>query len=140
MARARDLQGRVIRLKVKVSSHTPLHAEQAAEFAEILREIPLVDPKRPIISNITSKPLVTAEDVRGEFAAQLRSPVFWTDNVREMSRHGVYTFVEVGPGHVLSRMVKRVHDSFTAISLDDATEPPIPISTLPADAAPEGAR
>ena len=130
----------IVGLKVKVSSHTPLHADQAAEFAEIIREIPLVDPKRPIVSNISSRPLVTAEDIRGEFAAQLRSPVFWTNNVHEMSRQGVDTFVEVGPGHVLSRMVKRVQDSFTAISLDDATEPPIPISALPENAAPEGAR
>lgn len=140
MTRARDLQGRVIRLKVKVSSHTPLHAEQAAEFAEIIREIPLADPLRPIISNSSSQPLATAEAVRGEFASQLRSPVYWTNNVREMARQGVDTFVEVGPGHVLSRMVKRVQDSFTAVSLDDATEPPIPISALPARGSSEGAR
>ncbi|MFN8638025.1 MAG: ACP S-malonyltransferase [Dehalococcoidia bacterium] len=140
MERAKELQGRVIRLKVKVSSHTPLHAEQAHEFALHIDEIPLVDPVRPIISNITSNELRTAEELREEFGAQLRSPVYWADNVRAMARQGVDTFVEAGPGHVLARMVKRVADSLVAVSLDDATEPPIPISALPPDFAAEGAR
>jgi len=139
MDRAKELQGKVIRLKVKVSSHTPLHIEQAEEFALTIREVPLVDPVRPIMSNITSRPLRTADDVRAEFEAQLRSPVFWAENVRSMAREGVSTFVEIGPGHVLSRMVKRVHEGLTAVSLDDATEPPIPISALPPQLSPEGA-
>lgn len=138
MERARELQGRVIRLKVKVSSHTPLHEEQAQEFALRIDEIPLADPLEPIISNISSRALRTAEELRGEFRAQLRSPVFWADNVREMARQGVDTFVEAGPGHVLARMVKRVQESLTAVSLDDATEPPIPISALPQDLSARG--
>ncbi len=131
MERARELQAKVIRLKVKVSSHTPLHAEQAEQFAEIIREVPLIDPATPIVSNITSRLLRTAEEVRAEFEAQLRSPVRWSDNVKRMAAEGVDTFVEVGPGHVLSRMVKRVQDGLIAVSLDDAREEPIPISVLP---------
>jgi [acyl-carrier-protein] S-malonyltransferase len=131
MEGARALQAKVIRLKVKVSSHTPLHAGQAEEFAQVIREIPLQDPSMPIVSNITSRLLRTAEDVRQEFEAQLRSPVRWSDNVKRMAGEGVDTFVEVGPGHVLSRMVKRVSESLTAVSLDDAREEPIPISVLP---------
>ncbi|MPZ97726.1 MAG: acyltransferase domain-containing protein [Dehalococcoidia bacterium] len=131
MERARELQGKVIRLKVKVSSHTPLHAEQAEEFAQLIREIPIAAPSMPVVSNITSRLLKTAEEVRAEFEAQLRSPVHWSDNVKRMTSEGVETFVEVGPGHVLSRMVKRVSDGLTAVSLDDAREEPIPISVLP---------
>ncbi|MEX2229780.1 MAG: ACP S-malonyltransferase [Dehalococcoidia bacterium] len=131
MEGARELQAKVIRLKVKVSSHTPLHAGQAEEFAEIIREVPLLDPVTPIVSNITSTLLRTAEEVRAEFEAQLRSPVHWSDNVKRMAAEGVDTFVEVGPGHVLARMVKRVSDNLTAVSLDDAREEPIPISVLP---------
>ena len=139
MAHARDLQARVIQLRVKVSSHTPLHADQAAEFSQFIREIPLANPNRPVISNITSKPLSTAEELRAEFEAQLMSPVYWADNVREMARQGIDTFVEVGPGHVLARMVRRVQENLTAVSLDDATEPPIPISALPPERSAEGA-
>ena len=131
MERARGLQGKVIRLKVKVSSHTPLHNEQADEFAQIIREIPIADPRRPIVSNRTSELLRNAAEVREEFEEQLRSPVFWSQNVRQMTSQGVDTFVEVGPGHVLARMVKRVSDQVTAVSLDDAEVEPIPISALP---------
>ena len=66
---------------------------------------------------------------------QLRSPVFWADNVRTMADEGVDTFVEVGPGHVLARMVKRISDHLTAVSLDDAEVAPIPISVLPPEPA-----
>jgi len=131
MERARGLQGKVIRLKVKVSSHTPLHNAQAEDFAEIIREIPLVDPRIPIVSNRTSRLLTTADEVREEFEEQLRTPVFWAENVRTMERNGIHTFVEIGPGHVLSRMVKRVSDRLTTVSLDDAEADPIPISVLP---------
>ena len=134
MERARELQGKVFRLKVKVSSHTPLHAAQAEAFADVLQDVAFKSPKRPIISNITSQPLSTAEALRDEFAAQLRSPVYWASNVQEMARHGVDTFVEAGPGHVLARLVRRISRSATAVSLADATEEPIPISILPAGA------
>jgi [acyl-carrier-protein] S-malonyltransferase len=131
MERARALQGKAIRLKLKVSSHTPLHRAQAEEFAQIIREIPIVDPMRPIVSNISADLLRTAADVRAEFEAQLRSPVLWAENVRRMAREGVDTFVEVGPGHALARMIKRISDQSTAVSLDDARDDPIPISVLP---------
>ena len=75
----------------------------------------------------------TAAEVRGEFEAQLRSPVLWADNVRRMTNDGVTTFIEVGPGHLLARMIKRIAgDEVEAVSLDDAKESPIPISILPA--------
>lgn len=135
MERSRALQGKVIRLKVKVSSHTPLHNEQAEEFAQIIREIPIADPKQPIVSNRTSELLRNAAEVRVEFEEQLRSPVYWSQNVRQMTDQGVDTFVEVGPGHVLARMVKRISDRVTAVSLDDAEVEPIPISALPPEPA-----
>lgn len=131
MERARVLQGKVIRLKVRVSSHTPLHSLQAEEFAQIIREVPLADPIRPIVSNRSSKLLTTAAEVREEFEEQLRSPVYWADNVRRMAGAGVDTFIEAGPGHVLARMVRRVSDGLTAVSLDDARDEPVPISVLP---------
>ncbi len=131
MERARELQARVIRLKVKVSSHTPLHYEQAEEFAQLIREVPLRDPVRPIVSNRTSELLRSADDLREEFSEQLRSPVFWGNNVREMTSQGVHTFIEAGPGHVLARMVRRSSEDVTAVSLDDAEVEPIPISVLP---------
>jgi [acyl-carrier-protein] S-malonyltransferase len=131
MELARGLHGKAIRLKLRVSSHTPLHTAQATEFAEVIRDVPFVDPARPIVSNISSELLTDAEAVRREFEAQLKSPVHWADNVQRMTREGVEMFIEVGPGHALSRMVRRIARERTAVSLDDAREAPIPISVLP---------
>ena len=132
MEAAQALKGKAIRLKVRVSSHTPLSIPQAEEFTKILQNIHFADPVRPIVSNITADLLRTAADVRGEFEAQLRSPVLWADNVRRMTNEGVNTFIEVGPGHLLARMIKRIAgDDVEAVSLDDAREEPIPISILP---------
>jgi hypothetical protein len=114
-----------------VSSHTPLHTAQADEFAQVISEIPFADPERPIVSNISAELLRTAAEVRAEFEAQLKSPVLWAENVRRMTREGVDTFIEVGPGHSLSRMVKRIAGEVTAVSLDDARDKPIPISVSP---------
>ena len=52
-----------------------------------------------------------------------------------MARQGVDTFVEAGPGHALTRMVRRLAGDATAVSLADATEEPIPISVLPPESA-----
>ena len=136
MEAAQAVKGKAIRLKVKVSSHTPLSIPQADEFAHFLRDVTFADPVRPIVSNITSDLLRTAADVRAEFEAQLRSPVLWADNVRRMTNEGVTTFIEVGPGHLLARMIKRIAgDEVEAISLDDARDQPIPISILPQQSA-----
>ena len=128
---AKDAKGKAIRLKLKVSSHTPLHDEQAQEFADIMREVPLQAPDQPMVSNITAELLRTAAEVRHEFEEQLRSPVLWAENVRRMTREGVDLLVEVGPGHVLAGMAKRISKELSVVSLDDAREAPIPISVLP---------
>jgi len=128
---AKEARGKAIRLKLKVSSHTPLHIGQAAEFAGLMRDVPIEAPDRPIVSNITADLLSTGAEIRREFEEQLRSPVLWAENVRRMTREGVELLVEVGPGHVLAGMAKRISKELTVVSLDDAREAPIPISILP---------
>lgn len=131
MELAKDMKAKAIRLKLKVSSHTPLHEDQADEFADIMRDVAIEAPEQPIVSNITAELLRTAAEVRAEFEQQLRSPVLWAENVRRMTREGVELLVEVGPGHVLSGMAKRISKELNVVSLDDAREAPIPISILP---------
>ena len=56
---------------------------------------------------------------------------YWTENVQRMLQEGIQTVIEVGPGHVLSRMAKKISGELIAVSLDDAHDEPIPISVLP---------
>ena len=74
----------------------------------------------PIAANITGQLLTTAEDVRRELAGQLTGPVEWKRSVAQMIESGVNTFVEIGPGQVLSRLIKRISRDVQATSLDDA--------------------
>jgi [acyl-carrier-protein] S-malonyltransferase len=76
------------------------------------------DP-RPAFAAAVGLLLTTAEDVRRELAGQLTGPVEWTRSVRQMIETGVNTFVEIGPGQVLSRLIKRISRDVHATSLDD---------------------
>ena len=125
--------GKAIRLKLKVSSHTPLHESQASEFAEIVRKVDFKSPCAPIVSNIGSHLMVSGIEVRNEFEDQLKSPVMWASNVRKMISEGIELFIEAGPGHSLSRMIRRINSTPIAVSLDAARQDPIPISIFATD-------
>ena len=135
MGIAKSFRAKAIRLKLKVSSHTPLHEQQSDEFAAVVRKIKFQNPESPVVSNIGSHLMKTGVEIQSEFENQLKSPVLWADNVRRMVSEGVEMFVEAGPGHALTRMIRRINESSIAVSLDDARDPPIPISALTMDAS-----
>jgi [acyl-carrier-protein] S-malonyltransferase len=111
----------VVPLRISIASHSPLMQSAALKLAELIAAIPLKEPQVPIAANITGQLLTTAEDVRRELADQLTGPVEWTRSVRQMIENGVNTFVEIGPGQVLSRLIKRISRDVHATSLDDGT-------------------
>src|SRR5260370_26566372 len=95
----------------------------AARLAEIIDRSPLRDPQGPIVTNIAGQGRTSAEHIRGELASQMVAPVEWASSVREMVANGVDTFVEIGPGHVLSRLIRRISTDVTAISFNDPVVP-----------------
>src|SRR6266568_3107914 len=98
---------RVVPLSVGGAFHSPLMAPAADSFRSFLSAAPLRDPAIPVISNATAEPVTTAEDLRELLARQLTGPVRWTESVRRLADLGVDTFIEVGPGTVLSGLIKR---------------------------------
>ncbi|WP_366655896.1 ACP S-malonyltransferase [Fodinicurvata sp. EGI_FJ10296] len=100
--------GAIRPLSVSGSFHTPLLAEAGETFARAVTEIEVADPSYPVISNITAEPLTTAADIRAELAAHMTSRVRWGDSVEAMRDAGIDTFVEVGPGKVLSGLAMRI--------------------------------
>jgi [acyl-carrier-protein] S-malonyltransferase len=60
------------------------------------------------VANATAGPLTDPDQIRGVLCRQLTSPVYWTDSVRWIIRQGVTRFVEVGPGEVLSGLLRRI--------------------------------
>jgi len=116
---AKERGGRATILPITIASHSPLMQRAALLFAEVLTTIQMRDPEVPVVANITGQILMTAEDIRRELHEHLLRPVEWTRSVGQMMEHGVDTFLEIGPGQVLSRLIKRISRDVRALSLGD---------------------
>jgi [acyl-carrier-protein] S-malonyltransferase len=112
---------RVVPLSVGGAFHSPLMAPAADIFRSFLSAAPLRDPAIPVIANATSEPVTSAEEFRELLARQLTGPVRWTESVRRLADLGVDTFIEVGPGTVLSGLIKRTVKDVRVLSAGDAT-------------------
>jgi [acyl-carrier-protein] S-malonyltransferase len=110
----------VVPLRISIASHSPLMQQAASRLAEIIDRSPLRDPQVPVVTNIAGQVRTSAEHIRGELTSQMVAPVEWVGSVREMVANGVDTFVEIGPGQVLSRLIRRISSDVKAISLNDA--------------------
>lgn len=110
---------RVARLGIGIASHSPLMARASAQLGELLARLPLRPPQVPVVANVTGRAMVTVEEVRQELAHHVERPVNWTRSVVEMVNAGAGTFIEVGPGQVLSGLIKRAHREATTLGLGD---------------------
>lgn len=107
-AAAKAAGGRVIPLAVSIAAHSALMAPAVEPFAERVAATPFARPTIPIIGNVEAAPLTTADDIRRELVAQLTASVRWTASIQAMVAAGVTRFVEIGPGNVLTGLVKRI--------------------------------
>jgi [acyl-carrier-protein] S-malonyltransferase len=109
----------VARLAVSIASHSPLMQQAGEQLHQVLQGIKLADPLVPLVANITGQVLTTAEEIKDELSEQLCKPVAWVASVREMMEHDVKTFVEVGPGQVLSGLIRRISDEAQVLKVED---------------------
>lgn len=119
LARARGARA-VVPLRISIASHSPLMQQAAIQLAELIAALQLRDPVTPIVANIQGKILTTADEIRQHMADQLCLPVEWTHSVRAMIESGVDSFVEIGPGQVLSRLIRKISRDVRALALGDA--------------------
>src|SRR6478752_6136107 len=99
---------RAIVLPVSVAAHSPLMAEAAAGMAAALAGVDVHDPAIPLLANADAHELTTAEACRAELVEHLTAGVDWIAAVQRMTADGVTAFVEVGPGRVLTGLIKRI--------------------------------
>lgn len=99
---------RVVPLTVAGAFHTPLMQSAAAGMRDVLANATFATPAVPVVSNVTAQPLTAADALAGELVDQITSPVRWADSVRAMLDAGVGSFVEFGPGRVLTGIVRRI--------------------------------
>lgn len=120
LAIARTLGARrAIELPVSVAAHSPLMAEAAAGMRDVLAGITFHDPSTPLLANADAHPITTAEACRAELVDHLTTGVDWVAAVQAMQRAGVTTYLEIGPGRVLSGLIRRIDPEALALPLDD---------------------
>jgi [acyl-carrier-protein] S-malonyltransferase len=107
-ALAKTAGGRVVPLAVSIAAHSALMIPAVEEFAARVAATPFTQPQVTVIGNVLATPLATSEEIRTELVAQLTSSVQWTASIKAMTGAGVTRFMEIGPGSVLTGLVKRI--------------------------------
>jgi [acyl-carrier-protein] S-malonyltransferase len=110
---------RVIPLDVSGPFHSSLMKPAAERFEAILDSISVKNAGIPVIANVTAEPMSDASEIKNRLIEQLYSPVLWEDSVRKMLELGVDAFIEIGPGKVLSGLVKKVDRSARTFAIYD---------------------
>ncbi len=110
---------RTIPLPVSGAFHTPLMQSAVDGMSEIVAALSFHKPLIPIIANTTAQPLTTAEQVKTELLRQLCNSVQWQGSVEYMVNDGVSTFIEIGPGKVLSGLIKRINKEVKTVNIGD---------------------
>jgi [acyl-carrier-protein] S-malonyltransferase len=108
---------RVQPLPVSGAFHSPLMADAEAGLREALEAVEFQDPEFPVVSNVTAEPVFDAETARNTLVRQLTAPVRWTEGVQRMAREGVGDFVELGPGKVLTGLLRRIDRSLAGVEI-----------------------
>ena len=98
---------RAIPLAVSGAFHSPFMAEAAAAFAQVLEAVPFADAQIPVLSNTDPSPETNGIALKARLSKQMISGVRWRETMQRLSADGIETAVEIGPGNVLSGLIKR---------------------------------
>lgn len=110
---------RVVRLGISIASHSPLMERAGQQLNDLVSRIQFHEPVTPIVTNITGQVSTSVDELRRNVGEHVVLPVQWTNSVRSMIDSGVNTFMEVGPGEVLSGLIRRVKRDVKTLSIKD---------------------
>lgn len=111
---------RVIPLPVSGGFHSALMKEASEKFAEFSQTCTVNDAKIPVFTNVDAQITTKSEAFRAKMTEQIYSSVHWTQTVERMAEEGVDTFVEIGPGKVLSGLIKKINPALNVHNVFDA--------------------
>jgi [acyl-carrier-protein] S-malonyltransferase len=107
----------LIPLKVSGAFHSALMEPVIAEFSRVVSNIRFQLPAIPVVSNVTARPLTDVDSIRQELVKQLRNCIQWQGSVEYMVHSGVTTFCEIGPGRVLSGLLRRINSDLQIFNI-----------------------
>jgi [acyl-carrier-protein] S-malonyltransferase len=107
---------RAIKLNVGGAFHSPLMEPARLDLQKAIETTHFSNPVCPIYQNVSAEKVENPDQIKANLIAQLTSPVKWTQTVKNMIRDGALSFTEVGPGTVLSGLIKKIDPSVTVAS------------------------
>ncbi len=110
---------RVIPLAVSGAFHSALMKGASESFAEFIQNIEVNDSTIPVITNVDAKETINGSEFKQKMVDQIYSSVYWTQSVLYLAEQGVDTFVEIGPGKVLSGMIRKISRGLKVYSVSD---------------------
>ncbi|MBI5894388.1 MAG: ACP S-malonyltransferase [Deltaproteobacteria bacterium] len=113
---------RVIPLPVSVPSHSPLMQPAAKKLEQELKKINFKDLNIPVVTNVDAEPITSSDKARELLVKQLYSPVRWVESIAKMKGLGVEKIIEIGPGKVLTGLIKRIDSDIETMNVEKAED------------------
>jgi [acyl-carrier-protein] S-malonyltransferase len=107
----------LIPLRVSGAFHSALMEPVIAEFSKVVSSFTFHPPVIPVISNVATRPLTDIDSIKKELVKQLRNCIQWQGSVEYMMHNGVTTFYEIGPGRVLSGLIRRINSELQTFNI-----------------------
>src|SRR5208283_2613311 len=119
MKKAEDLGAkRVVSLNVSIPSHCSLMEKAGERFEEVLNGYSINNAQIPFVNNNKARFVSEADEIRKSLVKQLSEPVLWEDCIKTIASSKIDTFIEAGPGKVLSGLIKRIDRSVRTLNVD----------------------
>ena len=111
---------RIVKLNVSAPFHCALMKPAQDRLAQDLERLEFKQPEMPVVTNVDARPITGPQDLRDALVRQVSSPVRWVESVQLLIGQGVDTFVEAGPGKVLSGLVRQTSRDVKTLNVEDA--------------------
>jgi [acyl-carrier-protein] S-malonyltransferase len=121
LARQRGAK-RAIPLDVSGAFHSSLMQPAADRLKTEIDNIEVKPPRIKIVTNVSAKYELTPQEIKDNLVSQLKSPVLWEDSIRYLAGQGIKRFIEVGPGKVLSGLLRRIDPSLESYNVENPAD------------------
>lgn len=118
--KVKEVGGKAIPLPVGGAFHSPLMSQAAREFESELNKADIKDARCEVVQNYDASGARSSSEIKAKLAKQMESPVRWYESVEYMIANGVDTFVEIGPGSVLTGLVKKIDPGVKLININNS--------------------
>jgi [acyl-carrier-protein] S-malonyltransferase len=116
---------RAIPLNVSGAFHSPLMAAAAAEFEKVLKSVSFNSAQIPVLSNVEPTPAVDAAVLQERLSRQITGPVRWRETSEQLQSEGIERVIEIGPGSVLTGLIKRTCPNLILENVSSAKDLPV---------------